>query len=92
MGRNDFQVKINGQRIELGEIENAIANIDGVVQCAVIVREQYICAFYTGAVTDIKDFRNILSATLPRYMVPHSCRICHRTGITPIIIFANIPA
>ena len=72
VGRNDFQVKINGQRIELGEIENAIANIDGVVQCAVIVREQYICAFYTGAVTDIKDFRNILSATLPRYMVPHS--------------------
>ena len=71
VGRNDFQVKINGQRIELGEIENAIADIDGVVQCAVIVREQYICAFYTGAVTDARDFRTILSAKLPRYMIPH---------------------
>jgi amino acid adenylation domain-containing protein len=70
-GRNDFQVKINGQRIELGEIENAITNVDGVVQCAVIVREQYICAFYTGKETEEKELRSILNTTLPRYMVPH---------------------
>ncbi len=72
VGRNDFQVKINGQRIELGEIENAITRIDGVVQCAVIVREQYICAFYTGKETEAKEMRAKLSAKLPRYMVPHS--------------------
>ncbi len=72
VGRNDFQVKIHGQRIELGEIENAIGEIDGVVQCVVIVKEQYICAFYTGKETDEKDFRAILSSKLPRYMVPHS--------------------
>ncbi len=76
VGRNDFQVKIRGQRIELGEIENAISSVDGVVQCAVIVREdndnrQYICAFYTGEETDAKDFRTILSSKLPKYMVPH---------------------
>ena len=76
VGRNDFQVKINGQRIELGEIENAIANIDGVVQCAVVVRKdenekQFICAFYTGAKTDAMDFRNILSTKIPKYMIPH---------------------
>ena len=70
-GRNDFQVKINGQRIELGEIENAITNVDGVVQCAVIVRDQYICAFYTGKEIEEKELRSILSETLPRYMVPH---------------------
>ena len=70
-GRNDFQVKINGQRIELGEIENAIGKIDGVVQCAVIVRDQYICAFYTGKETEEKALRSILKTTLPRYMVPH---------------------
>ncbi|MBR5190409.1 MAG: amino acid adenylation domain-containing protein, partial [Clostridia bacterium] len=76
VGRNDFQVKIRGQRIELGEIENAISSVDGVVQCAVIVREdndnrQYICAFYTGTEINPKDFRNILSSKLPKYMVPH---------------------
>ncbi len=72
VGRNDFQVKINGQRVELGEIENAIASIDGVVQCAVIVREQFVCAFYTGNEINTKELRTILSAKLPRYMVPHS--------------------
>ena len=71
-GRNDFQVKINGQRIELGEIENALSSVDGVVQCAVIVKEQYICAFYTGECFDSKALRSILSSRLPRYMLPHS--------------------
>lgn len=77
VGRNDFQVKINGLRIELGEIENAIVNIDGVVQCAVVVRKdingkQLICAFYTGAETDARDFRTILGTKLPKYMIPHA--------------------
>ncbi len=72
VGRNDFQVKINGQRIELGEIENAISGIDGVVQCAVIVKEQYICAYYTGTEKEVKEMRAELSTKLPRYMVPHS--------------------
>ena len=77
VGRNDFQVKIRGLRIELGEIENAIVNIDGVVQCAVVVRKdkndrQLICAFYTGAETDARDFRTILGTRLPKYMIPHA--------------------
>ena len=77
VGRNDFQVKIRGLRIELGEIENAIVNIDGVLQCAVVVRKdnadrQLICAFYTGAETDARDFRTILGTRLPKYMIPHA--------------------
>ena len=77
VGRNDFQVKIRGLRIELGEIENAIVNIDGVTQCAVVVRKdendrQLICAFYTGAETDARDFRTILGTKLPKYMIPHA--------------------
>ena len=71
VGRNDFQVKINGQRIELGEIENAITEVDGVVQCAVIVREQHICAFYTGEEIETGTLRTVLNTKLPRYMVPH---------------------
>ena len=71
-GRKDHQIKLNGQRIELGEIENALSSVDGVVQCAVIVKEQYICAFYTGECFDSKSLRSILSSRLPRYMLPHS--------------------
>ncbi len=76
VGRNDFQVKVRGLRIELGEIENTITNVDGVIQCTVIVRkdsnnEQYICAFYTGKEYDVQELRSLLAAKLPRYMVPH---------------------
>ena len=76
VGRNDFQVKIRGLRIELGEIENAIQNMDGVVQCAVVVRKdedntQFICAFYTGTEINPKDFRESLNKKLPKYMIPH---------------------
>ncbi|WP_299497293.1 non-ribosomal peptide synthetase [uncultured Shewanella sp.] len=35
LGRNDFQVKINGHRIELGEIENTLITHHGVRQCCV---------------------------------------------------------
>ena len=35
-GRNDHQVKINGQRIETGEIEKTILTIKGVRDCAII--------------------------------------------------------
>ncbi|MBE6741959.1 MAG: amino acid adenylation domain-containing protein, partial [Ruminococcaceae bacterium] len=76
VGRNDFQVKINGQRVELGEIEAALTAIDGIESAAVIVRNeddrQLLCAFYTGRETTASELRNLLSKTLPRYMVPQA--------------------
>ncbi len=39
MGRNDFQVKINGVRIELGEIEAAIRSQSGVEDVVVVAEE-----------------------------------------------------
>jgi amino acid adenylation domain-containing protein len=38
IGRKDFQVKIRGHRIELGEIEDAISNLEGIVDVAVITK------------------------------------------------------
>ena len=75
VGRNDFQVKINGQRVELGEIEAALCASDGIESTAVVVRKdetdrQMLCAFYTGQETAGQGLRNRLGKTLPRYMVP----------------------
>lgn len=44
LGREDFQVKINGHRIELGEIENAIAlhpQIKGTIVTALEVKPKH---------------------------------------------------
>lgn len=49
LGRNDFQVKINGQRIELGEIERVAQSVDGVRDCVAVVQthagEKTLAAF-----------------------------------------------
>lgn len=39
LGRNDDQVKLRGFRIELGEIESQLTRCDGVLEAAVVVRE-----------------------------------------------------
>ena len=77
VGRNDYQVKLNGQRVELGEIETALSTLNGIESSAVIVRKdeydkQLLCAFYTGKVTDGTELRSLLSRFLPRYMVPQT--------------------
>jgi len=78
LGRIDFQVKIRGLRIELGEIESRLAEISGIKQCVVIVREdtpgdKRIVAYYEikeGANLTSEDMRHQLGLGLPNYMVP----------------------
>ncbi|MBR5409526.1 MAG: amino acid adenylation domain-containing protein, partial [Clostridia bacterium] len=75
VGRNDSQVKLNGQRIEPGEIEAALSAAEGVELAAVKVQKdgdrQVLCAYYTGEEKSQADLRAILAVTLPRYMVPN---------------------
>ncbi|WP_165612189.1 AMP-binding enzyme, partial [Mycolicibacterium setense] len=73
-GRADEQVKIRGYRIELGEIQTALADLDGVDQAVVIVREdrpgdKRLVGYVTGA-ADPTDVRAVLAQRLPAYMVP----------------------
>jgi amino acid adenylation domain-containing protein len=74
--RLDQQVKLNGFRIELGEIENALAQIEGIAQAVVIVREdrlgeKRLAAYYTGrAEISSTSLIRSLKATLPDYMIP----------------------
>jgi acyl-coenzyme A synthetase/AMP-(fatty) acid ligase len=39
LGRNDDQVKINGQRVELGAVESGLLSCDGVNGCAVLINK-----------------------------------------------------
>jgi amino acid adenylation domain-containing protein len=77
LGREDFQVKIQGNRIELGEIEAAVLTHPQVRAAVVVVHggrhgAQRLVAFVapragTGVPAGLHEF---LAAKLPRYMVP----------------------
>ncbi|WP_416360499.1 amino acid adenylation domain-containing protein, partial [Burkholderia gladioli] len=80
LGRNDDQVKIRGFRIELGEIEARLAEVEGVREVAVIVREdaagdRRLVAYYTAAdgqaeAAGAEALREHAANRLPRHMVP----------------------
>ncbi|WP_406108780.1 amino acid adenylation domain-containing protein [Micromonospora globbae] len=74
LGRIDHQVKLRGLRIELGEIESALREQPGVVEAAVIVREdtpgdKRLTAYVVGT-AEHADLKAALKETLPEYMVP----------------------
>ncbi|MGV0680738.1 AMP-binding protein, partial [Mycolicibacterium fortuitum] len=73
-GRSDEQVKVRGYRIELGEIQAALADLDGVQQAVVVVREDQpgdkrLVGYITGS-AEPAVVRAQLSQRLPAYMVP----------------------
>ncbi|OBF89142.1 non-ribosomal peptide synthetase [Mycobacterium sp. 852002-51152_SCH6134967] len=74
LGRADEQVKIRGYRIELGEVQASLAALEGVVQAAVIARDdrpgdKRLVGYVTGSV-DSAELRATLAERLPPYMVP----------------------
>ncbi len=82
LGRNDFQVKLNGYRVELEEVEKAIMDLEQVEECVVVVKnlskskvvniKQNILIAY--CISDKKINENeilkCLSSKLPDYMLP----------------------
>lgn len=76
LGRVDEQVKIRGFRVELGEIEAVLRKIDGVSDCAVIVRknshgEDAIYAYLVSCEEqNFETIRAELRRSLPDYMIP----------------------
>ncbi|MGA5462666.1 non-ribosomal peptide synthase/polyketide synthase [Mycobacterium sp. NPDC050041] len=90
LGRADEQVKIRGYRIELGEIQAALAGLAGVVQAAVIVREDrpgdrrlvgYVTESVSGAVDPV-EVRRLLGERLPSYMVPTAVVVLDALPVT----------
>ncbi|HEV2246784.1 MAG TPA: amino acid adenylation domain-containing protein [Terriglobia bacterium] len=91
LGREDFQVKVQGQRIELGEIESRLQEYAGVDLCIVIVREDtprekrlvgYVVPTH-GISIDPAAVREHLRTKLPEYMVPSAIVILDRFPLTP---------
>lgn len=80
LGRIDDQVKISGFRIETGEIEAVAAELSGVEQAVVIVKEyedsqKYLELFYVSGHNQVgqKEMVAHLKKWLPSYMIPTSC-------------------
>ncbi len=90
-GRIDDQVKIRGFRVELGEIEAKLADLPGVNQAAVVLRNDdgldQLVAFLVpekSVTLDPKPIRADLRATLPAYMVPARYEI-RDTAAAPVL-------
>ena len=88
LGRRDTQVKISGFRIEIGEIENALLQVPGVRDGAVVVagppaQARRLVAFYSGPrPLEADALRNRLASSLPGYMIPSAFRWRERLPLT----------
>ncbi|MGV7211556.1 non-ribosomal peptide synthase/polyketide synthase [Oxalobacteraceae bacterium A2-2] len=75
LGRNDFQVKVNGLRIELGEIESRLLEHAGVAEVVVTARQdelgtRLVAYYVAGGELAAESLRAHLGASLPEFMVP----------------------
>ncbi len=77
-GRSDQQVKVRGFRVELGEIETVLGQAPGVVEAAVVLRQdrpgdRHLAAYVVAApdaAPTAGDLLAWLRERLPDYMVP----------------------
>lgn len=73
MGREDFQIKINGKRIETEEISGVISKCKDVDSSFVVgdIENKRIAAFYiSDRIIDREIFKNLITEYLPDYMMP----------------------
>ncbi|MCK1502136.1 non-ribosomal peptide synthetase [Bradyrhizobium sp. 188] len=81
LGRIDHQIKIRGFRVELGEIESVLLRHPRVRRAAALARETgdgekqlaaYVLVDRSAGEFDPGSLRELLSRTLPNYMIPGS--------------------
>lgn len=72
IGRVDRQVKLRGNRIELGEIEQVIQRHPSIMQCAVMVTDNHLVAYYTTSqAVEVATIQLHAADWLPDYMIPN---------------------
>ncbi|NWE50363.1 condensation domain-containing protein, partial [Pseudomonas gingeri] len=74
LGRIDQQVKLRGFRVELGEIDSLLHQQPGVLEAAVLLREDApgdprLVAYIVGP-ANVETVRDALRRHLPEYMIP----------------------
>jgi amino acid adenylation domain-containing protein len=91
LGRFDFQVKLRGFRIELEEIQAVLAQVAGVRQALVMLREYdaqdkrlvaYVAAEQGTLAADEAYLRGYIKERLPEYMVPAAIVIMGELPLT----------
>jgi amino acid adenylation domain-containing protein len=89
IGRLDGQVKLRGYRIEMGEIETAMRALPGIGEAVAVLRrdtqgEGVLVGYYTGGSGHGQiEFRQMLRAMLPSYMIPAMLLPIERIPLTP---------
>ncbi|MFC4433630.1 amino acid adenylation domain-containing protein, partial [Cupriavidus respiraculi] len=83
LGRADEQVKIRGYRVELNEIAHMLRTQAGVVDAAVLVRDEKLVAYCVLTDTDPATLKAALKAHLPDHMVPAQIVPMDRLPVTP---------
>jgi amino acid adenylation domain-containing protein len=77
-GRKDHLVKINGYRVELGEIESALALIEDIHECCVVLKsitdkKPILYCYYStknNKILSDKTIKRSLAHSLPFHMIP----------------------
>ncbi|HSK75928.1 MAG TPA: amino acid adenylation domain-containing protein, partial [Thermoanaerobaculia bacterium] len=94
LGRIDHQVKVRGLRIELGEIESALASHPAVREAVVLARTggsgalggvnlaAYVTLKQGEAAPDLAQLRQLLSRSLPEYMLPSALVVLEAMPLT----------
>jgi amino acid adenylation domain-containing protein len=90
LGREDFQVKVQGYRIELEEIEATLSRHPDVRGCVIVAvgearGSKRLVAYVTldGNTAGAADFlRGFLEEKLPEYMVPHTFLVLDSLPLT----------
>lgn len=89
LGRNDFQVKVNGVRMELGEIEAAIREQGGVSDVVVVAEEhagnKVLVAYAVAenpSAGEAERLKDGVAATRPVYYVPKEIRFIAEMPLT----------
>lgn len=72
LGRGDEQVKVRGYRIELGEVRAALAQVPGVRQAHVVVRDEpaRLVGYVVATGLSPQHVQAALAARLPHHLVP----------------------
>ncbi|MGN6601349.1 MAG: amino acid adenylation domain-containing protein [Ginsengibacter sp.] len=88
VGREDFQIKINGQRIEIAEIEQTILKLQRVKEAVVLYRQiegqgQLIAYIVADPGVQKGEVKTFLKMNLPSYMVPAHYVLLNQMPLTP---------